>query len=441
MKQYARYKSSGIEWIGEIPDHWEVRKLKYVGQVQLSGVDKKNEPEEIKVLLCNYIDVYKNEFIDDSLSFMEASATKNEIERFALNRGDVLITKDSETPDDIANPAFVRVEKVEIICGYHLAHIRTNRDIMIGEFLFRLFQSPDFNAKFTVNAHGITRYGLSIDDIKSTKVLLPTVNEQTGISNYLDRKTAQIDELIAKKQKLSDLLNEEKTAIINQAVTKGLNPNAPMKDSGIPWLGERPAHWEIKKIKYIANLTLGKMLTGEDKGGNFLKPYLRAQNISWFKCDTSDVKEMWFSQSELIKYRVNLNDLLVSEGGDVGRTCIWMNELDECYIQNSVHKITFKKYFNPKYFLYLFYCFGRKGYFLSIVNQISIGHLTGEKLKEVFTIFPGFDEQTAIVDYLDRKTDQMDDVISKTHHEIELLREYRTALISEAVTGKIDVRI
>src|SRR4030066_57771 len=160
MKRYERYKPSGIEWIGEIPEHWKVKKLKYVGQAQLSGVDKKNEPEERKVLLCNYIDVYKNEFIDGNLSFMEASATETEIARFTLNRGDVLITKDSETPDDIANPAFVRVEKVEIICGYHLAHIRTNRDIMIGEYLFRLFQSPDFNARFTVNAHGITRYGL-----------------------------------------------------------------------------------------------------------------------------------------------------------------------------------------------------------------------------------------------------------------------------------------
>lgn len=115
MKRYERYKPSGIQWIGEIPDHWEVKKLKYVGQAQLSGVDKKNEPDERKVLLCNYIDVYKNEFIDDNLSFMEASATENEIAKFALNRGDVLITKDSETPDDIANPAFVRVEKVEII--------------------------------------------------------------------------------------------------------------------------------------------------------------------------------------------------------------------------------------------------------------------------------------------------------------------------------------
>lgn len=316
------------------------------------------------------------------------------------------------------------------------AHILRTREGYLPKVIAHQLNCVDYREYIT----GSTRDKLTQDELNEIRLINIPKEEQATIVDFLGHKTAQIDDLIARKQKLIDLLNEEKTAIINQAVTKGLDPNTPMKDSGIPWIGKIPAHWKIKKIKYIANLTLGKMLTGEDKGGNFLKPYLRAQNISWFKCDTSDVKEMWFSKSELIKYRVNLNDLLVSEGGDVGRTCIWMNELDECYIQNSVHKITFKKYFNPKYFLYLFYCFGRKGYFLSIVNQISIGHLTGEKLKEVFTIFPGFDEQTAIVDYLDRKTDQMDDVISKTHHEIELLQEYRTALISEAVTGKIDVR-
>ena len=431
MKQYARYKSSGIEWIGEIPDHWEVRKLKYVGQVQLSGVDKKNEPEEIKVLLCNYIDVYKNEFIDDSLSFMEASATKNEIERFALNRGDVLITKDSETPDDIANPAFVRVEKVEIICGYHLAHIRTNRDIMIGEFLFRLFQSPDFNAKFTVNAHGITRYGLSIDDIKSTKVLLPTVNEQTGISNYLDRKTAQIDELIAKKQKLSDLLNEEKTAIINQAVTKGLNPTAPMKHSGIPWLGEMPANWEVKKLKYLAwainekteydiefKISLENI---ESKTGRLIS--LENENNFQGELRKFQKGDVLFNKLRPYLAKAYLAD---KNGGCLGELLIFRS----------------KGELIPTFLFYRVLSYD----FIKIVDSSTYGSKMpraswDDFISQLLIPYPQNDEQTAIANYLDRKTDQMDDVISKTHHEIELLREYRTALISEAVTGKIDVRI
>jgi type I restriction enzyme S subunit len=422
MKRYERYKPSGIEWIGEIPDHWEEKRLKYSDNVIMGQSPSSS-------------DYNMNEngfpFLQGNAEFGNISPTPKiwcETSTKIAQENDVLLSV--RAPIGAVNIADQRYG-----IGRGLCAIRGLNAYF--KFLYYHFKAR-INELNSIGT-GSTYTAITADEVNNLLISYPPIAEQTSIANYLDRKTAQIHDLIAKKQKLIDLLNEEKTAIINQAVTKGLNPDTPMKDSGIPWLGEIPTHWEIKKIKYIANLTLGKMLTGEDKGGNFLKPYLRAQNISWFKCDTSDVKEMWFSKSELIKYRVNLNDLLVSEGGDVGRTCIWMNELDECYIQNSVHKITFKKYFNPKYFLYLFYCFGRKGYFLSIVNQISIGHLTGEKLKEVFTIFPGFDEQTAIVDYLDRKTDQMDDVISKTHHEIELLQEYRTALISDAVTGKIKV--
>ena len=434
MKRYKEYKPSVIKWIGEIPTGWIDLKIKYRSKILNGYAFKSEEYVEDGIPIIRIGDIRPAITLDSCkrvpLSYLE------EYSEFIIQRGDVLLaltgaTIGKSTVYDLDEPALLnqRVAVVRPQNGSNQIYLR----YIIDSYFFR--------RHIDLECEGGAQENIGKEEIGRFSVSMPSVEEQTSIADYLDRKTAQVDNLIAKKQKLIDLLNEEKTAIINQAVTKGLDPNTPMKDSGIPWLGEIPTHWEIKKIKYIANLTLGKMLTGEDKGGNFLKPYLRAQNISWFKCDTSDVKEMWFSQSELIKYRVNLNDLLVSEGGDVGRTCIWMNELDECYIQNSVHKITFKKYFNPKYFLYLFYSFGQKGYFLSIVNQISIGHLTGEKLKEVFTIFPGFDEQTAIVDYLDRKTDQMDDVISKTHHEIELLQEYRTALISEAVTGKIDVRI
>jgi type I restriction enzyme S subunit len=140
------------------------------------------------------------------------------------------------------------------------------------------------------------------------------------------------------------------------------------KPSGIEWIGEIPEHWKAKKLKYISNPVLGKMLTNEDKGGYYLKPYLRAQNINWFNADVSDVKNMWFSEKELEKYNIRLNDLLVSEGGEVGRACMWQLELPECYIQNSVHKVTFNNGFRSRFFLYLFYHLGQSGYFQSIVN-------------------------------------------------------------------------
>jgi type I restriction enzyme S subunit len=270
-------------------------------------------------------------------------------------------------------------------------------------------------------------------------LVIPPKYEQTTIADFLDRKTAQIDKLITNNQKLVELLKEERTAIIKKAVTHGINPNVKLKPSGLDWLGNIPVHWAVKKLKYVANIVLGKMLTNEDKGDYSLKPYLRAANLQWMDVKVLDVKEMWFSKDELAKLRVKIFDLLVSEGGEVGRTCIWREELVECYIQNSVHKITIEESQNPLYFLYLFFYLGSVGYFESIVNKISIAHLTGEKIREVFAWFPNREEQNQIIEYIETKTTRINSTITKIEKEIELLQEYRTALISEVVTGKIKV--
>jgi type I restriction enzyme S subunit len=276
--------------------------------------------------------------------------------------------------------------------------------------------------------------------IKNSFLIVPPKLVQKAIAAYLDRKTTQIDKLISKKQKLIELLKEERAAIINQAVTKGLNPDAPMKDSGIEWLGEIPAHWEVKRLKYVARITLGKMLTNIDKGGYHYRPYLRAQNINWEKVNVADVKKMWFSKVELRQYRLNKNDLLVSEGGEPGRTAIWDEEMEECYIQNSVHKVTMKSANNPFFFLYTFCLFGQKGVFESVASRISIAHLTKEKLKETVFPVPPNDEQERISKFIGTETTKIDQTITKIEKQINLLQEYRITLISEVVTGKIDVR-
>ncbi len=210
------------------------------------------------------------------------------------------------------------------------------------------------------------------------------------------------------------------------------------KDSRIEWIGKIPEWWEVKKLKYMANTTLGKMLTNSDKGNYEKRKYLRAANIEWLNVNISDVKEMWFSDDELKRLRLEEGDLLVSEGGEVGRTCIWKKELDECYIQNSVHKVTFNSQNNPEYFLNQFFVMGYKGAFDSIVNRISIGHLTGEKLKEICFIKPPLTEQIAIAKYLDRKTAEIDKLIAQKERLIELYEEEKTAIINQAVTKGID---
>lgn len=210
------------------------------------------------------------------------------------------------------------------------------------------------------------------------------------------------------------------------------------KVDGMDWMPKIPAHWEQKKLKFLAEIKLGKMLTPDNPGDYFQKPYLRAQNVAWMTANLADVKEMWFSAKELELLRLRVDDLIISEGGEVGRTAIWKGELDECYIQNSVHKLTCKEDAYPRYMLYMFSLYGHVGYFDSIVNRISLAHLTGEKLKEVTAIVPPLAEQRAIAQFLDAKTAQLDQLIAQKQQMLALLREERAALINHAVTKGLD---
>lgn len=215
----APMRDSDIPWLGEIPEHWDFKKLKYVAVIKPSNVDKKSYDGEKKVLLCNYLDVYKNEFIDNSFSFMEATANENEITKFTIKKGDVLVTKDSETPDDIASPAYIKEDLENVICGYHLAQIRGNNIELIGEYLFRLFQSRKLNSHFEISANGITRFGLSVDSFQQVFVPLPPIKEQSDITRYIQTGNQRIDVTISKIEREISLLHEYRTALISDAVT------------------------------------------------------------------------------------------------------------------------------------------------------------------------------------------------------------------------------
>ena len=215
----SKLKDSGIDWIGKVPEHWEVRKLKNVTDIKISNVDKKSNPNEPEVELCNYTDVYYNEFITDKLNFMKATCSYEQKNKFLLQKEDVMITKDSEIPEDIAVPAVSKENFKDVVCGYHLAFIRSNRDKLSGEYLFRLLQSKSINAQFIIWALGVTRFGISTYPIKNSFVLIPPKTEQTQIVEYLDKATTSIDITIKKIKKRMKLLAEYKKSLIHNVVT------------------------------------------------------------------------------------------------------------------------------------------------------------------------------------------------------------------------------
>lgn len=212
-------KDSGVKWIGEIPEHWGVEKIKNLSKVKPSNVDKKTKDNEPSVLLCNYTDVYNNEFITMDLDFMKATATYDQIKKLSLNVGDIIITKDSESADDIAVPAIVTEKLENVVCGYHLAVIRPNEEKIYPKFLFRSFESDKINKQFEHGAHGVTRFGLGTYPIKNAYVCQPPLSEQKEIANYLDNENSKIYKAINKIMVHTDLLEEYKTSLIHNVVT------------------------------------------------------------------------------------------------------------------------------------------------------------------------------------------------------------------------------
>ena len=218
----VRLKPPGVKWLGDVPEHWEVRRLRTVAEMRVSNVDKHVRDDELPVRLCNYVDVYKNDRITQAITFMNATATRDEVIKFRLQRDDVLITKDSETWDDIGVPALVTEPAHDLIAGYHLALLRPYRT-MLGQYLSRSLQSKPISCQFHVEAKGVTRYGLSQGGIRSVYIPLPPLPEQTAIVDYLDKTTADIDAAMGRARRQIELLREYRTRLIADVVTGKLD--------------------------------------------------------------------------------------------------------------------------------------------------------------------------------------------------------------------------
>ncbi|MEW6364965.1 MAG: hypothetical protein AB1714_10035 [Acidobacteriota bacterium] len=445
-RAYLDYRPSGMDWLAEVPAHWKVRKLKHIASTTFSSVDKHAVDGEEPVRLCNYTDVYYNEHITSDLEFMEATATQEEIAKFRLRRGDVLVTKDSEEWDDIAVPAYVATDVDNILCGYHLAQVRPNDVLIDGRYLLRSFRARGINDQFRVAATGITRFGLGKYWLDSALFLVPPLDEQRAIAEFLDRETARIDALIAKKQRQIELLEEKRAALITRAVTKGLDPNAKMKDSGVEWLGEIPARWGIRRLRFVSTLqtglTLGKKYAGR---GLVTRPYLRVANVQDGYLDLGRITDIELRREEATRYELRYGDVLMTEGGDfdkLGRGYVWENQIPGCLHQNHLFAVRPNpSELNPHFLAALLASSHGKNYFTSTSQQTTnLATTNSTKLRNFILPLPPVREQDQILGQMRQEMGRLDELTEKGTSSIEKLREYRTALISAAVTGKIDVR-
>ncbi len=434
---YPTYKDSGVDWLGEIPAHWEARRLKYVSSIEFSNVDKHKREDEHPVRLCNYVDVYHNDYITPELEFMEATASSDEIREYSLRATDIIVTKDSETWDDIAVPAYVPGDLERVLCGYHLALIRPNPEVIDSRYLFRSFLARGINDQFRVAATGITRYGLGKHWLENATFLVPPLSEQCAIAAFLDQETAKLDGLVAKQKQLIELLQEKCAALISHAVTKGLDPTGPMKDSDIPSIGQIPANWEVRRNKNIFEEVNERSTTGEEE-------LLSVSHMTGVTPRSE--KEVYMFMAESMEgYKLCYPGDLV-----INTMWAWMGALGvteyEGIVSPSYHvyrlRSEYALQYVPKYLDLLY----RTPAYVCEITRHSKGiwssrlRLYPDSFFEMYTVTPPLSEQYQIVAHISERLEGVHALIDRSQQFIEKLQEYRTTLITTAVTGKIDVR-
>jgi len=429
---------NGADLLASLPDGWRRVPLKTTSDFAVSNVDKHSFDDEVPVRLCNYTDVYKNDRVSPEMELMAATATPQEIERFHLEVGDVVITKDSESWNDIAIPAYVEGSAEDFVCGYHLAFIRPRKDVLDGRFLFRCLQSRPVALQLELEATGVTRYGLPKDAIGLAVLPLPPLPTQHRIAAYLDREVARIDGLIAEKKRMLALLEEKRAALISRVVTRGLDPNAPVKPSGQEWLGEIPAHWEVPPVYARFEVQLGKMLDEKKIKGTHLACYLRNIDVQWDAINTVDLPEMDFDDESRIRYALRSGDILVCEGGEIGRAAIWDGAIEECYYQKALHRLrSLRGDDDAQFFVFMMFALVNIGVFSAQSIAATIQHLPAEKLRNVRFPAPPLSEQEQIVAFLNQKLARIQTISKSIANSASLLKERRAALITAAVTGQI----
>ena len=439
-----------LDWVENLPDRWKAKPLRSLASYVVSNVNKSVLRDEIPVRLCNYTDVYHNEFIDLDLDFMRATASEYEIEKFGLSVGDIIITKDSETWDDIGVPALVRETADDLVCGYHLAILRPDGGIIDGAFLFRCLQAKPVRLQLELSAKGVTRFGLPKSEIGAMTLPVPPLSRQRAITDYLDRETARLDMLVAAKERLLVLLAEKRQALIDDAVTGRINLEFFVHDSEIvtdskesdPTAGRgkvSAAVWTAqRKLKYLAGIN-------NDSLGEDTDPDLDIRYIDIGSVDSSGnigrVSTFAFGDAPSRARRcVRDGDVIVS----TVRTYLQAIAQVRNPPENTVASTGFavirpRRDFNVKYCKYAL----RESSFLAEIEGCSVGvnypaiNATDLAGVRVYTHSPAL--QRAIAAYLDRETRLLDELAAKTRDTIALLKERRIAVIMAAVTGQIDV--
>jgi type I restriction enzyme S subunit len=432
-KPYPKYKDSGVEWLGEVPEGWEILKGKRLYTQRKESAKK----ADIQLAASQKYGVIPQESLMETTGNKVMLAIKGTDNFRHVEKDDFVISLRSfeggiehSTYTGCISPAYT---------------VLSARKKQYPNYYKLLFKSHSY-IKALQTATDSLRDGKSItfDQFSAIGLPSPPLPEQTQIAAFLNHETAKIDSLIAKQEKLIELLKEKRRAVISHAVTKGMDPNAPMKDSGVEWLGEIPEGWEVKRLKHVALLQSG-IAKGKNNGDRktISVPYLRVANVQDGYIDLSEVSEIKIEPHELDRYLLKAGDVLMNEGGDndkLGRGTVWGGDIDPCIHQNHVFAIR-PHLIEPEWISLLTQSSYAKFYFFCRAKQsTNLASISASNILETPLIVPPKLDRQAVMSHVAIMTGKIDRLINVSERKIPLLQERRTALISAAVTGKIDVR-
>ncbi|MBR4712332.1 MAG: restriction endonuclease subunit S [Paludibacteraceae bacterium] len=424
MQRYSSYKDSGVKWLGEIPSHWETIKSKYIWQEQFATSENGTE-ELLSVSQYDGVTPSKGDSRSESLKGYKIVKENDLVINIMLAwLGGLGVSKHN----GIVSPAY---------CTYKMTGGAN------PHFLHYLYKTPLYLSEFARHSTGVvpSRWRMYTDDFGQVLTLLPPKSEQDAIVSYLDTVTSKIDAAIAQQQKMIELLNERKQIIINNAVTKGLDPNVKMKDSGVEWIGEIPEGWEVRKLKHVTS-KIGSGSTprgGADVYTDYGVRFLRSQNVYNDGLRLSDVA--YIADNVHVKMKgtqVRENDILYNiTGGSIGRCCCYTDDKEA----NVNQHVSIVRPFGivPKFLMFSLQSSNAQRQLRITLKGGNREGLAAESFKEFLIVVPTLNDQNKIVADIESKFVTINNAIDATNNQITLLQERKQIIINEVVTGKVKV--
>lgn len=435
-QKYAEYKDSGIEWLGEIPKSWNISRLKYIaeifGRIGFRGYTVDDIVDEGEgALVLSPSNILGDQFSLDKKTYLSWKKYYESPE-IMVGINDILLVKTGST---YGKSTIILEKKEPMTINPQMALLKKIK--LESRFLYYLFQSTLYKAVIDISNTGSGMPTMTQENINSFPIPFPAFNEALNIANFLDHETAKIDNLIAKQEKLIELLKEKRQAVIIHAVTKGLNPNVPMKDSGVEWLGEVPEHWTVKSYRHAARIYRGKFGHRPRNDPAFYDgeyPFIQTGDVARASKYITSYSQTLNEKGKDVSQLFPKGTLMMAIAANIGDLAILGFE---AYAPDSVVGFKPNQEIDLEFLRYSFMAA------LPALEQISTqstqANLNVERIGAVHGVFPSFEEQREIVNHLDKLLDKYNIIEKEMNKAINLLQERRTALISAAVTGKVDV--